>query len=500
MERHRSEQNGRCGQASAGAPGGAVRARLHVGHFGVHSTSQKIERTPLSWEKNFLVGNAVPGRKSGVADGSVPGDENRGGARLVTAAEAPSVVMPGPPAPRRKSGLFPRVGHLPRVVWLLGFASLFNDVSSEAIFPLLPVFLASLGAPMSFLGLIEGSADALASVVKMLAGRLSDRGPRRLMVTGGYLLPAIARAGIALAGGPGQVLAARLLDRTGKGIRSGPRDALLADSVKPTERGRAFGLNRSMDHLGAAIGPLLASGLVALGLSLRWTFAIAAFFGLLAPVLLFVRLKDPRATDPAPAPAQAAAAARTRGGLQKGFAFYLSVCVLFALGNSSDAFLLVRARELGWSPAAIPLLWFFHHLVKSAVAIPGGALSDRHSRAVVVSAGWFAYALTYLGFGFATAGWQILALFVAYALYHGLAEGAERAIIADLAEPGARGRAFGLYHGFVGVAALPAGFGTGWIWDHWGARWALSINAASAAIASLLLFWLAFAGTLRRAK
>ena len=303
----------------------------------------------------------------------------------------------------------------------------------------------------------------------MVAGRLSDRGPRRLLVTGGYTLPALARAGIALALAPWHVLAARLLDRTGKGIRSGPRDAMLADSVKATERGRAFGLNRSMDHLGAAIGPLLASGLLALGLPLRWTFAIAAFFGLLAPALLFLRLKDPRAIDPAHAATHAAAAARRTAGCKRGFVFYLSVCVLFALGNSSDAFLLVRARELGWKPAAIPLLWFFHHLVKSAVAIPGGALSDRHSRAVVVSAGWFAYALTYLGFGFATSGWQILALFVAYALYHGLAEGAERAIIADLAEPGARGRAFGLYHGFIGVAALPAGFGTGWIWDHWGA-------------------------------
>jgi len=438
-----------------------------------------------------------------VANGSVPGDENRASPRSVTAADAPPAAGAGaaPAPPRRKSGLFPRVGHLPRVVWLLSLASLFNDLSSEAIFPLLPAFLVSLGAPMSFLGLIEGSADALSSVLKMAAGRLSDRGSRRFFVTGGYLLPAIARAGIAVAGGASQVLAARLLDRTGKGIRSAPRDAMLADSVKPTERGRAFGLNRSMDHLGGAIGPLMASGLMLLGLSMRKTFGVAAFFGLLAPVLLFLRLRDPRAAELADGTTHATTQpVRTGGGFKRGFAFYLTVCVFFALGNSSDAFLLVRAKELGWSPAAIPLLWFFHHLVKSAVAIPGGALSDRHSRAVVVSAGWFAYGLTYLGFAFATAGWQILALFVAYALYHGLAEGAERAIIADFAEPGARGRAFGLYHGLVGVAALPAGFGTGWIWDHWGAAWALSINAACAAIASLSLFWLAFAGTLRRAK
>jgi MFS family permease len=297
------------------------------------------------------------------------------------------------------------------------------------------------------------------------------------------------------------VLAARLLDRTGKGIRSGPRDALLADSVAPSERGRAFGLNRSMDHLGAAIGPLLASGLLALGASLRTTFALASLFGLLAPVVLFYRLRDPRRSDRAAAPAAVPAAPRAaRGALQPGFAAYLAVCVIFALGNSSDAFLLVRARELGWSAATLPLLWFFHHLVKSVVAIPGGALADRHSRAVVVSAGWGAYALTYLGFGFASARWQILVLFVAYALYHGLAEGAERAIIADLSESGARGRAFGLYHGLVGVAALPAGLATGWVWDRAGARWALGLNAGCAAIAAVTLFWLAFAGPLKRAE
>ena len=460
---------------------------------------------------------APQGRKSTVANGSVPADDGGPGAGVAVGgavAVAPSgepatevaggaeAAAPSPPLRRRRSGIFPRVSHLPRVVWLLALASLLNDASSEAIFPLLPLFLTSLGAPLRFLGLIEGSADATASIIKMLAGRLSDRGPRRLLVTGGYTLPAIARAGISFALGPGQVLVARLLDRAGKGIRSGPRDAMLADSVKPTERGRAFGLNRSMDHLGGAIGTLLSSGLIALGLSLRRTFLVAALIGLMAPLLLFLRLQDPRVAQPAQAtrPVPPVSAASRAGGLQKGFASYLFVCVLFALGNSSDAFLLVRASKLGWPAATLPLLWFFHHLVKSAVAIPGGALSDRHSRAVVVSAGWFAYALTYLGFAFANARWQILALFVAYALYHGLAEGAERAIVADLAEPGARGRAFGLYHGLAGVAALPAGFGTGWIWDHKGPGWALGLNAACAAVASLLLFWLAFAGPLRRAK
>jgi MFS family permease len=385
---------------------------------------------------------------------------------------------------------------LPRVVWLLGLASLLNDVSSEAIFPLLPTFLAALGAPMSYLGLIEGSADALSSLIKMTAGKLSDRGPRRTLVASGYAMPAIARALIAAAVAPWQVLGARLFDRTGKGIRSGPRDALIADSVAPSQRGRAFGLNRSMDHFGAALGPVIAWALLSMGASLRTTFAVASLFGLLAPAVLFFRLRETEQLADRSGPLDA----RPReGALRPGFAAYMIACVLFAFGNSSDAFLLVRAREVGWSATALPLLWTFHHLVKSMAALPGGALSDRHSRAVVVAAGWAAYALTYVGFGFASARWQIVVLFLAYALYHGLAEGAERAIVADLAERGARGRAFGLYHGLTGVAALPAGIATGWIWDRYGAAWALGINASCAALGAMFLFALSFAGPLRRA-
>jgi MFS family permease len=384
---------------------------------------------------------------------------------------------------------------LPRVVWLLGFASLLNDVSSEAIFPLLPMFLVQLGAPMRYLGLIEGSADALASLIKVAAGRLSDRGPRRILVAGGYAIPAIARAGIAAALAPWHVLAARLFDRAGKGIRSGPRDALIADSVDPSQRGRAFGLNRSMDHFGAALGPIVAGVLLAMGASLPTIFFVASGVGLMAPIVLFFRLREHEQLIDRSGPVDTRA---NPGALRAGYFPYLGVCVLFALGNSSDAFLLVRAKEVGWSGAVLPLLWAFHHLVKSMAALPGGALSDRHSRAVVVSFGWAAYALSYIGFGFANARWQILVLFLVYSLYHGLAEGAERAIIADLSERGARGRAFGLYHGLVGFAALPAGLGTGWVWDRWGAAWALGVNASFAALASAFLFGLTFAGPLRR--
>src|SRR5262245_10845952 len=385
---------------------------------------------------------------------------------------------------------------LPRVVWVLGVVSLLNDVSSEAIFPWLPLFLSSLGAPMRYIGLIEGSADALGSFLKVAAGIWSDRGPRRLIVASGYAIPSLARAAIAAALAPWHVLAARLLDRTGKGIRSGPRDAMIADSIAPSQRGRAFGLNRSMDHFGAALGPLIASGLFFLGLKMRTVFLIAAVIGMMAPLVLFFRLREQPAehadrSGPIDAPARG-------GALRHGYSPYLVACVLFALGNSSDVFLLMRAHEVGWSTAVVGLLWSFHHIIKSLAAVPGGTLSDRHSRGVVVGFGWAAYALTYVGFGFAKERWQIMALFLVYALYHGLAEGAERAIVADLSDRGARGRAYGLYHGLVGAAALPAGIGTGLIWDRWGAAAALGVNAAFAAAASGILIALTFAGPLRR--
>lgn len=384
---------------------------------------------------------------------------------------------------------------LPRVVWLLGFASLFNDISSEAIFPLLPVYLAGLGGGMRTLGLIEGSADALASAVKVVAGRLSDRGPRRLLVVGGYLLPAAARAGIAAALRPWHVLLARLVDRVGKGIRSGPRDALLADAAAEGDRGRAFGLQRSMDHLGAAVGPLLASALLASGASLGTAFAVAAGLGMGAPLVLLWRLRDPRqpatARPPPPGsgPAGPSRIAEGEGApaapLGPNFRRYLALAVLFALGNSTDAFLLARAGEVGFSPAAVPLLWFGHHLVKTFTGAPGGALSDRLPRGLVVAAGWGAYALSYLGFALASTPLQVGLLFGFYALYHGLCEAAERALVSDLVGPGLRGRAYGWYHGAVGLGALPAGLLTGWLWESSGSRTALLACAALAAAAAL---------------
>lgn len=387
---------------------------------------------------------------------------------------------------------------LPGEVWLFGAASLLNDASSEASFPLLGPFLTMLGAPMQFVGLALGAADTLAVAVKILVGRASDRWRRRPLVVGGYLLPVVGRGLLALASHPWHVLAARTLDRGGKAIRSGPRDAMLADAVDPRDRGRAYGFTQALDHVGAAIGPLVASLCLARGWSFRATFALAAGVGLLAPLLLALRLPEvPRAIPPPAAPAAGEPPAVQADRVGSALRAYLIPVGLFAFANSSDAFILIRAGQLGWTPATLPLLWLGHHLIKALTTAAGGLLSDRVPRWTLIAGGWLAYAATYWGFSLARTPGQLAGLLGAYALYHGLAEGTERAFVSDLVGSGRRGAAFGLYHGVVGAAALPAGMLMGRVWDRWGAAPAFRIEAVFALAATVLLVALVGTGPLR---
>lgn len=387
---------------------------------------------------------------------------------------------------------------LPGTVWLLGIASLLNDASSEAIFPLLGAFLGTLGAPMLFVGFAFGAADAASVAIKVAAGRWSDRLPRKPMVVGGYVTAVVGRAAMALAGNPWQVLGARALDRVGKAVRSGARDALLADAVSSPMRGRAFGWTQALDHVGAAAGPLMASICIARGLSLRGTFAVAAVMGVLAPLLLAARLRDVPARRGAPGarPRPSIGSAPAPGGAlapdtttvsRRRLGRYVTLCGLFALANSSDAFILIRAAQVGWGPAAIPLLWLGHHAVKSVTTALGGVWADRLPRVWLVVGGWAAYALSYAGLAGASRPWHVAALLIAYAVYHGLAEAPERALVSDLAPPGQRGWAFGWYHGVTGMAALPAGLLTGMLWDRWGAGAAFAAGGALAALAAVAL-------------
>ena len=369
-------------------------------------------------------------------------------------------------------------------VLVLGLTSLFNDIGSEMIFPLLPVFVVSLGASPTFLGLVEGVADATASLLKLVAGYLSDRlGRHKPLVLFGYGLATVVRPLVALATAPWQVLTVRVADRVGKGIRGAPRDAMIAGAVPVEHAGRAFGFHRAMDHAGAVIGPVVATVLLAAGIPLRSVFLIAIVPGALAIVALFGARDTPAASDPKEDSA-------TEVVFSSSLRRYFAVLALFCLGNSSDAFLLLRARELGVSVKLLPLLWSALHVSKMISAYIGGGWADRYPKVRVVVAGWLVYGATYLAFGFATSPSQVWALFVVYGCYYGLSEPAEKALVNELAPAHARGRAYGAYNFIVGISAVPAGVLTGWLWRAVGPRGALTTGAGIAVGSSCaLILW-----------
>jgi MFS family permease len=349
------------------------------------------------------------------------------------------------------------------------------------IFPLLPAFVASLGAAPAFLGLVEGLADATSSLLKLASGYVAEGRSKKRLVLVGYGLASAVRPLVALAVAPWQVLAVRVTDRVGKGIRTAPRDALIADSIPKEQAGRAFGFHSAMDHAGAVIGPLLATGLLTLGWQVRSVFWFALVPGLLAMLALFT-VREPK--PPAIAPSAHAGA---RPALPVSLRRYFGILALFSLGNSSDAFLLLRAKDLGVQVVTIPLLWAVFNLAKVLSARYGGVWSDKIARSKLIIAGWIVYGTTYLAFGFASQAWQVWLLFVVYGLYYGLTEPAEKALVRDLAPAEARGRAYGFYNFIIGVSAVPAGLLTGWLWQTWSPFVALATGSALALAAALAL-------------
>jgi len=368
-------------------------------------------------------------------------------------------------------------------VLLLGLISLLNDSASEMIYPLLPVFLTStLGATPLIVGMIEGTADALSSILKLVAGSMSDRLPRRKpLIVGGYALATISRAWIAVAGRWPSVLAARLLDRTGKGIRSAPRDAMIADVTPVESRGRAFGFQRALDHAGAVIGPLLALlFLDAMHLPMRSVFMIAVIPGAIGVVLLMVALKEPRAASRGPR-------AATIEGPPLPMTFYRALVAisLFSLANSSDAFLILQAHAAGVATGLLPLLWAAHHVIKALFSTQAGAASDRFARRYLLVAGWTIYAVIYFLFPFARSVGAFFVLFVAYAIPFTLTEGTERAWISDFVPAELRGKGFGVYYlvsGF-GVLAGTALFGV--LYERVSPQMAFNVGAALAITAAI---------------
>jgi len=383
---------------------------------------------------------------------------------------------------------------------MLGVVSLFTDVATEMIYPLLPAFVAALGSGAILLGIIEGIAETTAAMLKLVSGVISDKiGKRKILVVIGYAISSLFRPLTGVVSASWQIVVIRMIDRVGKGIRSAPRDALIASSVDESIRGKAYGFDRAMDHTGAVIGPILAIITLLILftgfeikdslLALRWTFILAIIPGILAVLTLifFVKEKGTEIT-------RSKSLKLSLWGFDSNFKKYLLIMVLFTLGNSSDAFLLFRVEEAIHKSGAVvsvvknieplqrlisnfgsgpeqaklinilflPLIWAFFHIIKVIFSTPLGALSDRIGRKIVINIGWAIYAFVYFAFAliiFLPPGTQIIAtfiLFAIYALFYAFSEGAEKAFVADIVKEEQRGTAFGLYNFAIGLGALPA--------------------------------------------
>lgn len=379
-----------------------------------------------------------------------------------------------------------RAGRLKPQVILLGLAALLNDAASELIYPLLPIFLTTtLGATPVVIGLIEGTADGLSSILKYFSGAWSDKVKKRKpLIVSGYALAAASRLLIAAATVWPLVLTARLVDRTGKGMRSAPRDALIADVTPREQRGRAYGFHRALDHTGAIAGPLLAILLLqGFGLSLRMTFFLAVIPGAIGMLMLVFLLKETEHVPRDPHPAEPDVT------LPKQFRGAITAVALFALANSSDAFLLLQAHAAGVSTAMLPALWAAHHVIKSLFSARAGALSDRVDRRWLLVAGWTSYACIYALFPYAQTLTSFVILFVAYAIPFTLAEGAERAWIADLVPAEARGKSFGIYYLANGLCVLAGTALFGLIYQQISARAAFFTGALLALAAVAAVLW-----------
>lgn len=363
---------------------------------------------------------------------------------------------------------------LPRNVWAVGLTSFFMDISSEMVLNIVALFLANvLGVKTNIIGLIEGFAEATASILKLFSGWFSDKmGKRKWLAVLGYGLSAVSKPFFYNAGIWELIAGVRWIDRVGKGIRTAPRDALVADSVTKETRGLAFGFHRAMDTAGALVGILIAAFVVwltqknALDLS-KSTFQTVVLVSLLPAFLavlsLIIGAKD------VPVQGQRAAPKFSLYGMGKPFQVFLVIVGIFTLGNSSDAFLVLRAQNLGITVTGILLMLVMFNLIYSLISTPAGSLSDRIGRRRLIIGGWLVYAAIYLGFAFAQSAWQVWVLYVVYGLYYGMAYGTANALVADLVPDNLRGTAYGTYNATIGILSFPASFIAGLLWQGAGA-------------------------------
>lgn len=390
------------------------------------------------------------------------------------------------------------VRSLPRNVWAVSITSFLMDTSSEMVINLLPLFLSNvLGVKTNIIGLIEGVAEATSSLLKLFSGWLSDRlRARKWLAVAGYGISALAKPFFYVATGWGAIAGARWVDRVGKGIRTAPRDALVADSVTPAQRGLAFGFHRAADTAGAVLGLAIALLVVWLAQSGSAGLTASTFRTLvlisLIPAALAVLTLALGARD---VPVSGAAKAPSFGfkGLGRPFLLFMLIVGIFDLGNSSDAFLVLRAQERGLSVLGVLGMLITFNVIYTLISTPAGALSDRIGRRRLLIGGWLVYALIYLGFGLAQTAWHIWALYAVYGFYYGMAYGTAKALVADLVPANLRGTAFGTYNAVLGILDFPASVIAGVLWQGVG-QWAglgpsapFIFGAATALIAAVAM-------------
>ena len=390
-----------------------------------------------------------------------------------------------------------RVWGLNPNVFFLGMVSLLTDVSSEMIFTLVPLFLVNvLKTPFTVIGLIGGLSESIDAIFRIFSGWLSDKvGKRKPLAVLGYSISTIAKPFMYLATSWGVVLGIRFSDRIGKGVRSSSRDALIADSVSIGERGKGFGLHRTMDTFGAVLGLAIAAVIIYLvqggGLQLgretyQWIVLVALVPAVLAVLVLLIFVHEKKRNS---SPDNSSHPGLNLRGLTAGFdtrfKVFLAIMAVFTLGNSSDFFVILRAQNLEVSLMQVVLMLVLLNVIEAAVSLPAGLLSDRLGRSRIITAGWFIYVLVYLGFALASEQWQIWLLFTGYGVYYGIVEGVAKAFIADLVPEEKRGTAYGLYHGVVGITLLPASLLAGWLWQTFSPAAPFYLGASLAFLAML---------------
>jgi MFS family permease len=370
-------------------------------------------------------------------------------------------------------------------VTIAGLVSFFMDVSSEMIYPLVPLFLANmLGVNKSVIGLIEGIAESTASLLKVFSGWFSDRiGNRKWLMAAGYGISTLSRPIVALATGWQHVMGSRFMDRFGKGVRTAPRDAIIAESSEKTHLGRAYGFHRSMDTMGAVVGPALAFFFLGLfSNNYRWVFWLSMIPGAIAVLLIIFFITEKKKIPPL----HSERPKLTLTHFDWRFKFFVAIAALFAIGNSSDVFLILRAQQTGISTVMIPVVYLVFNLVYSLSSVPAGIAADRFGRKRVILLGFVLFAVLYYGFAVARETTAIWVLFAFYGLFMGLTEGIQKAFLATIIPQDFKATAFGVYNTAVGLAMLPASLIGGWLWDHVSPSATFYFGAITAGLSAML--------------